>query len=100
MWKVSLARDTEDNFLGFRRKANDKLDTCAVGFGVWSDLNNLCKWTGVELKWTRTNMQTEPVTASDAVVADCGVDVETSVTHDGSSHPTSRTTLIGIRRMQ
>ncbi|KAK6294301.1 hypothetical protein J4Q44_G00351310 [Coregonus suidteri] len=50
--KVPLARDTEDNFLGFRRKANGKLDTRAAGFGVWSDwpdLNDLCNWTGVEL---------------------------------------------------
>lgn len=33
--KVPLARDTEDNFLGFRRKAYGKLDTRAAGFGDW-----------------------------------------------------------------
>ena len=53
--KVPLARESEPSFLGFRKKANGKLDTHAAGFGVrsnWPDLNDLSNWTGVDLQWS------------------------------------------------
>ncbi|CAB1421857.1 unnamed protein product [Pleuronectes platessa] len=43
--KVPLANTGQENFLGFRRKGNGKLDIQAAGCGCrsdWPDLNDLC----------------------------------------------------------
>ncbi|KAL1247165.1 hypothetical protein QQF64_022541 [Cirrhinus molitorella] len=51
--KVRLARKSEPQFLGFKRKSSGKLDTHSTGFGVWSDwpdLHDLCVRTEVSLE--------------------------------------------------
>ncbi|XP_034086410.1 uncharacterized protein LOC117555601 [Gymnodraco acuticeps] len=80
--KIPLASADQNNFLGFRRKDSGKLDSQARGFGVWSDwpdLNDLCNRTGVQLKWTRLNTQTE-VPVSDELIADPSVVVKADIT--------------------
>ena len=62
--KVPRAREAEQSFLGFRKKANGKLETNAPGFGVrsdWPDLNDLCHWTGVNLQWSGIDATTEEI---------------------------------------
>ncbi len=52
--KVPLGRETEPQFLGFKRKPSGILDTRFADFGVWSDwpdLNDLCVRTGVSLEY-------------------------------------------------
>ncbi|CAB1424613.1 unnamed protein product [Pleuronectes platessa] len=71
--KVPLANTGQENFLGFRRKGNGKLDTQASGYGCrsdWPDLNDLCNRAAVRLKWVKGNSPTAP-DASDVVRA-CG----------------------------
>ncbi|KAI9541250.1 hypothetical protein NQZ68_032254 [Dissostichus eleginoides] len=80
--KIPLAGADQNNFLGFRRKDSGKLDSQAKGFGVWSDwpdLNDLCNRTGVQLKWTRLNTQTE-VPVSDELITDPSVVVKADIT--------------------
>ncbi|KAI9514017.1 hypothetical protein NQZ68_036971 [Dissostichus eleginoides] len=80
--KIPLASADQNNFLGFRRKDSGKLDSQAKGFGVWSDwpdLNDLCNRTGVQLKWTRLNTQTE-VPVSDELITDPSVVVKADIT--------------------
>ncbi len=58
--KVPLGRETEPQFLGFKRKPSGKLDTLSAGFGVWSDwpdLNDLCVRTGVSLECVRSDSE-------------------------------------------
>ncbi|KAG5282738.1 hypothetical protein AALO_G00059380, partial [Alosa alosa] len=102
--KVLHACSGEDNFLGFKRKPNGKLDGQAQGFGVssdWPDLNDLCQRTGTELKWTS---HLQPVEVSDAVVEDPSVVVEARLLHNSIVHllqpRTSRQTLLSIQRAQ
>ncbi|KAF3851819.1 hypothetical protein F7725_005174 [Dissostichus mawsoni] len=75
--KIPLASADQNNFLGFRRKDSGKLDSQAKGFG--SDLNDLCNRTGVQLKWTRLNTQTE-VPVSDELITDPSVVVKADIT--------------------
>lgn len=55
--------------------------------------------TGVKLRWTQADTQTEPVTASDEVVADSCVVVEALVTHDGTFHPSSTVAMAPSGRL-
>ena len=80
--KVPLATTDQNNFLGFRRKHSGKLDSQAKGFGVWSDwpdLNDLCNRSGVQLKWTSLNTQTEVPVADDLITDPC-IAVEATIT--------------------
>ena len=54
---------TKTAYWALRRRGNEKLDTHAAGFGVWSDLldlNNLCNRTAVKFKWTTIHLQASP----------------------------------------
>ena len=67
----------------------------------WPDLNDLCRITGTELKWTS---HLQPVEVSDAVVEDPSVVVEARLHHNSIVHllqpRTSRQTLLSIQRAQ
>ncbi|CAB1439889.1 unnamed protein product [Pleuronectes platessa] len=92
--KVPLANTGQENFLGFKRKGNGKLDTQAAGYGCrsdWPDLNDLCDRAAVRLKWVKGNSPTAP-DASDAVVTDPAVNVEATVYHNGTQETLHNTT--------
>ncbi len=82
--KVPLGRDTEPQFLGFKRKPSGKLDTHSAGFGVLSDypdLNDLCVRTRVSLECVRS----ESVRVSEDIITDPLTYVRATVTY-GSEH--------------
>ncbi|KAJ8351372.1 hypothetical protein SKAU_G00228480 [Synaphobranchus kaupii] len=96
----------QDNFLGFKRKVSGKLDTRAAGFGVWSDwpdLNDLCNRAQVELKWTKTDSQIDPM-ISDALVTDPCVAVEASTSRRGTTQTlqpkTWRRLLLSVKQAE
>ncbi|CAB1421407.1 unnamed protein product [Pleuronectes platessa] len=104
--KVPLANAGQENFLGFRRKGNGKLDTQAAGYGCrsdWPDLNDLCNRAAVRLKWVKGNSPTAP-DASDAVVTDPAVNVEATVYHNGTQetlhNTTARKSLLNIKQAE
>ena len=78
--KVPLAREGEPNFLGFKRKPNNKMDSHSAGFGVssdWPDLNDLCVRAGVSLDWVKSDSDT--VTVSEDIISDCTISVRVTV---------------------
>ena len=98
-WKVLHACIGEDNFLGFNRKPHGKLDGQAQGFCLssdWPDLNNLCRRTGTELKWT-SHLNPE----RSLIVEDPSGVVEARLHHKSIIHllqpRTSRHTLLSIQ---
>ena len=104
--KVPLATAGQENFLGFRKKGNGKLDTQAAGYGVrsdWPDLNDLCNRAAVRLKWEKVNSHTAP-DASDAVVTDPSVNVDATVYHNGTQqtlhNTTARKSLLNIKQAE
>ena len=103
--KVPLAREPEPSFLGFRKKANGKLDTHAAGFGVrsdWPDLNDLCNWTGVDLQWS--GVDTTHVTPYEVMIKDENITVTATVLQDGLRYSVppgnSRASLLSIKHQQ
>ncbi len=94
--KVPLGRESEPQFLGFKRKPSGKLDTHSAGFGVWSDwpdLNDLCVRTGVSLERVRSD--SESVRVSEDIISDPLTYVRATVTYGGDSLPL---TSAGARR--
>ncbi len=84
--KVPLGRETEPQFLGFKRKPSGKLDTHSAGFGVWSDwpdLNDLCVRTGVSLEWVRSD--SESVRVSEDIISDPLTYVRATATYGGDN---------------
>ncbi len=103
--KVPLGRESEPQFLGFKRKPSGKLDTHSADFGVWSDwpdLNDLCVRTGVSLEWVRSD--SESVRVSEDIITDPLTYVRTTVTYGGDSHPLTsagaRRTLFDLHQYQ
>ena len=85
--KVPLARGSDSNFLGFKRKPNGKLDSRSPGFGVWSDwpdLNDLCCWADVTLEWAGSN--SEAVAVSENVISDPSITVRATMSVCGTEH--------------
>ncbi len=103
--KVPLGRESEPQFLGFKRKPSGKLDTHSAGFGVWSDwpdLNDLCVRTGVSLEWVRS--ESESVRVSEDIITDPLTYVRATATYGGDSHPLTsagtRRTLFDLHQCQ
>ncbi len=94
--KVPLGRESEPQFLVFKRKPSRKLDTHSAGFGVWSDwpdLNDLWVRTGVSLEWVRS--ESESARVSEDIITDPLTYVRAIATYSGDSHPL---TSAGVRR--
>ncbi len=81
---LGRVRESEPQFLGFKRKPSGILDTHSAGFGVWSDwpdLNDLCVRTGVSLEWVRSD--SESVRVSEDIITDTLTYVTATATYGG-----------------
>lgn len=103
--KVPLATTDQNNFLGFRRKDSGKLDSRAKEFEVssdWPNLNDLCMWSGVQLKWTTPNTEIKVPVSDDLIIDPCVAVEAAATTQQGEtirlSRESARRGLLNVRQ--